>query len=75
MDSGALGSQNRAGDLSTDPGTYSSTGGYGAGNMNTGSGLSESRMGNEMNTATDTGLGTIKTFGSPFLSITLTQLS
>ncbi|CEJ55967.1 hypothetical protein PMG11_02194 [Penicillium brasilianum] len=70
MDSGALGSQNRAGDLSTDPGTYSSTGGYGAGNMNTGSGLSESRMGNEMNTATDTGLGNRDTYGGAMASTT-----
>ncbi|KAJ5390069.1 uncharacterized protein N7496_001137 [Penicillium cataractarum] len=57
MDYGAPGMQNRAGDLSTDPGTYSSTGGYGSGNMNTASGLNDSRMANEMNTAADTSLG------------------
>jgi hypothetical protein len=69
MNSGALGSQNRAGDFSTDPGTYSSTGGYKSGNMNTGSGLNDYRMGNEMNTATNTSLGTIENFGSPFCQL------
>lgn len=68
MDSGPLGMQNRAGDLSTDPGTYSSTGGYGSGNMNTGSGLKDSKMANDMNTAADTSLGTISTFDCPFVN-------
>jgi hypothetical protein len=38
-------------------------GGYGSGNMNTGSRLNESKMANEMNAPADTSLGTIALLG------------
>jgi hypothetical protein len=41
------------------PTTYSSTGGYGSGEVNTGSRLNESRMANEMNPPFNTSLGII----------------
>lgn len=40
-----------------DPATYSPAGGYGSGDMNTGSRPNESRMANETNPPVDTSLG------------------
>lgn len=59
LDSGAYGSQNRAGDISTGPGNYSSAGGYGSGNMESGSRRNESMMANKMDPSADRNLGTI----------------
>lgn len=64
MDSDAHGSQNRAGNLSMDPGTDSYTGGYDSGNMETGARRNESMMVNKMDPSVDTNLGKISLPGS-----------
>jgi hypothetical protein len=52
------------------PTTYSSTGGYGSGEVNTGSRLNESRMANEMNPPFNTSLGDRETYGGNMASTT-----
>ncbi len=53
LDSTAYGSQNRAGNVSTVPGNYSSAGGSGSGNMESGSRRNESMMANKMDPSLD----------------------
>lgn len=53
LDSAAYESQNRAGNISMGPGNYSSAGGYGSGNMESGSRRNESMMANKMDPSLD----------------------
>lgn len=53
LDSAANRSQNRAGNISTGPGNYSSAGGYRSGNIESGSRRNESMMANKMDPSLD----------------------